>query len=505
MKLAYSIDKCKKWCYNENNQILKERNKMKKILSIILVTVMLFTMGFVTSANPVGTVVGTALHTDIVVYINNYAIPSYAVNGQSVIVAEDLRNFCFNVVWDQNTRSLNIDRNYDTVQPHQMQFSKGYPTGTKFTDILSTDIGVYANGMKINSYAMNGYTMIPVEELTMLGKIDWNDNERALYMTVEGMNTLSEPQFILKDIGMGTRTSPYAASAGVTITYSKYSRDPSYQIQIKCNKVIKGEAADYLATKENQFNKLEDPSQQWIFFDFELSNIYSTAGEDSELKASEVFYSKSFYEPSGTVLPVFDNATLGDLLRAYSMYDVKLLPGGNSRVVVGFATEKRITDVLLKVPYNSGKNFTWIQCNASNNVISSIDKLKAYMNIQEKQQNTNSPIKIILKNELPTTISSYNYSKKVEASARITSFEYNVSGTTVNMSFTGEKIYDIEGNGQSRTTKIGWKLYDGEGYVIDDGMAQSTSIKVGEKFKNCNDTIFGLEPGIYTLEIMDIN
>ena len=70
---------------------------MKKILSLILIALILVT-GYVVSAVPVGTVIGEALHTDIVVYINNFAIPSYAVNGQSAIIAEDLRNFGFDVV-----------------------------------------------------------------------------------------------------------------------------------------------------------------------------------------------------------------------------------------------------------------------------------------------------------------------------------------------------------------------------------------------------------------------
>ena len=73
------------------------------------------------------------------------------------------------------------------------------------------------------------------------------------------------------------------------------------------------------------------------------------------------------------------------------------------------------------------------------------------------------------------------------------------------LSFTGEKTYDAQGAGQSRVVKVGWKLYDSEGYVVDDGVAYSTSIKTGEKFKNCEDTIRGLEPGEYTLEIMGVN
>lgn len=173
---------------------------MKKILSLILIALILVT-GYVVSAVPVGTVIGEALHTDIVVYINNFAIPSYAVNGQSAIIAEDLRNFGFDVVWYQETRSLHIDRNHAVAYPTQMDFSKTQPTGARYDYILSTDITVYAAGYRLTSYAINGVTMIPVEELTMLGNISWNASDRALYMTVDGLYSLTQPQFINRGAG----------------------------------------------------------------------------------------------------------------------------------------------------------------------------------------------------------------------------------------------------------------------------------------------------------------
>ena len=79
----------------------------KRILSIIMVCAMLM-LNTVSFAAKIGDVVGTVYNTDIVAYINNYAIPSYAANGTSVVVAEDLANFGFDVVWDANARTLSI-------------------------------------------------------------------------------------------------------------------------------------------------------------------------------------------------------------------------------------------------------------------------------------------------------------------------------------------------------------------------------------------------------------
>lgn len=167
---------------------------MKKIVALLLTMVMLIScFGMVASAR-VGDVIGTALHTDIVVYINNWAIPSYIVNGQSVVVAEDLRNFGFDVIWDGNNRRLDIYKNYISPQVVPQFVGKGYTTGSKYANILETDIVVYANGQRINSFALNGYTMVPVEELTMLGEVNWVPSERALKMWVDNINMLDYKQ-----------------------------------------------------------------------------------------------------------------------------------------------------------------------------------------------------------------------------------------------------------------------------------------------------------------------
>lgn len=141
----------------------------------------------------VGDVIGEAYHTDIVAYINHYAISSYAVNGTSCIVAEDLRNFCFDVTWNGNARALTITRNSE-ITPKGMTFEKTGKPSTKFTDLLKTDIAVYAGGKRLTSYAINGYTMIPIEELTMFGECYWLSNERVVKLWIDGVSFLKERQ-----------------------------------------------------------------------------------------------------------------------------------------------------------------------------------------------------------------------------------------------------------------------------------------------------------------------
>lgn len=166
---------------------------MKKMMASVLTIVLLLSCFSMVASAKVGDKVGTALNTDIVAYINHYAIPSYAVNGQSAIIAEDLRNFGFDVIWNQDSRSLHIYRNQDS-EVNEMYFAKRGKVGSKYKDVLETDIRVYANGKQISSYNIDGYTLIPMEELYVFGPVFWVPEERALKMWVDGVNMSYQKQ-----------------------------------------------------------------------------------------------------------------------------------------------------------------------------------------------------------------------------------------------------------------------------------------------------------------------
>ena len=105
---------------------------------------------------------------------------------------------------------------------------------------------------------------------------------------------------------------------------------------------------------------------------------------------------------------------------------------------------------------------------------------------------------------VPQTISHTGYSA---SSCKVTGITYEVSGDDVTFYFTGEKTYDKNGNSYSQSCKIGWKLYDEDGYVVDAGTCYTTSIKVGEKFKDADCTAYNvIEQGkTYRLVIMNVS
>lgn len=85
---------------------------------------------------------------------------------------------------------------------------------------------------------------------------------------------------------------------------------------------------------------------------------------------------------------------------------------------------------------------------------------------------------------VPQTIHDYDYDNDIETSVKITNIRYEISGDDLYIYFTGEKTYDDEGGGYSRSCNVGWKLYDSEGYIKESGIFYSPAIRVGEKFKD---------------------
>ncbi len=107
--------------------------------------------------------------------------------------------------------------------------------------------------------------------------------------------------------------------------------------------------------------------------------------------------------------------------------------------------------------------------------------------------------------QLPLLLEDYTYSGKVDQQVRITNIRYEIRDEDVYFYFTGEKLYDDEGQKHSETCEIGWKLYDSEGYVVASGTAYTVGLAMGEKFKDERDTAYDcIRPGeTYRLELLD--
>ena len=147
---------------------------LKKVLTAALTVTGMAALGTAAYAQE-------AQYSDIDTYINNYPISAYAVDGKMAVVAEDLRDYGFDVVWDGASRALHITRNNTVTQLTRKDIYKpNYPSGTFFSDIYQSDIRVDYNGTELQSYALNGYTLIPINDFAAAaGSEEWLGDIRA--------------------------------------------------------------------------------------------------------------------------------------------------------------------------------------------------------------------------------------------------------------------------------------------------------------------------------------
>ncbi|MBR2593062.1 MAG: hypothetical protein IKD83_00360 [Firmicutes bacterium] len=136
---------------------------------------------------------GYAKYTNIVAYINHYPIKSYNYNGKTLIAAEELKYFGFDVEWNEYKRTLKISRNDKT------KISDSVPAvfatdpgdiGKNELLITDTDVKVYIHDKQIESYGgLSGYTLINMEDLNRFSsvKVNWVPETKAVKAWVDGV------------------------------------------------------------------------------------------------------------------------------------------------------------------------------------------------------------------------------------------------------------------------------------------------------------------------------
>lgn len=159
----------------------KGRMCMRKWISLLLCIGCMLSSNVVYAAN----ITGQAVHTDIVAYINALPIPSYNINGQTAIVAEDLAQYGFFVQYDNATRSLSVDyfENDNPITANYQREQNTKPIGSFAAYVYATDIVTYVNGEKVPSYNIDGRTLIFIDALGVYGDVTWYPAERKICYT----------------------------------------------------------------------------------------------------------------------------------------------------------------------------------------------------------------------------------------------------------------------------------------------------------------------------------
>lgn len=123
---------------------------------------------------------------DVSAYINNHPINCYNINDYCGIYAKDLRNYGFNVEYNENDQTVNITKNENCTDiagmgEIQLPYQKN---GTIHAYAGESAVKVFLNGSEIPSYWVDGYMMILLDSLYPCGRMYWDDNARALFLTM---------------------------------------------------------------------------------------------------------------------------------------------------------------------------------------------------------------------------------------------------------------------------------------------------------------------------------
>lgn len=154
---------------------------MKKALSILIFLIVLLLVNTVCSAKA-GDVAGTYYSTDINTILNGYEIDSINIGGQTLISAEDMHFYGFNVNWYEEYRELHISNAFRAMNGEPPTIKKSnFPSGNPIGNYYETDIITYLDGKTITSYNVGGRTYIHAEQMRDWGHIvTWNEVDRVL-------------------------------------------------------------------------------------------------------------------------------------------------------------------------------------------------------------------------------------------------------------------------------------------------------------------------------------
>lgn len=136
-------------------------------------------------------VVGYAKYTDVSAYINHYPITTCNINDYSVVVAEDLRYYGFDVTFDSDAGTLFVTRDYTLTEilPYGTVYKYSSVAGLTYAPYTETDIKTYVDGNLVESFNIEGQIYIYFHSLKPYGEVVWDSESRTMKLWVEGLPT----------------------------------------------------------------------------------------------------------------------------------------------------------------------------------------------------------------------------------------------------------------------------------------------------------------------------
>jgi len=173
--------------------------KKKILFFIIAIVIILPILPTMTATAEIGDPLGDIVYSDITAYINGSAIPTSIKAGTTMVVVEDLANYGFDVNWNGKDRSLRVERNADKKSSPLKVAKNTKPVGAFKCKYVSTDIRTYLSGQLVESFAIDGQTLIDFDFLLKYGSQNWNEKTREIRLTLDAKGTVKAmPEFTKK-------------------------------------------------------------------------------------------------------------------------------------------------------------------------------------------------------------------------------------------------------------------------------------------------------------------
>lgn len=151
----------------------------------LVLLILLLSLTAVIAVGASGDIAGQYYHTDIVTTLNGVEIDSINIGGETLISAEDMRYYGFDVTWYAQERELRIKSKQHATNgtPPKVTRTTSKP-GTVRGNYYETDIVTYLDGKEITSYNVGGRTYVHAEEMRRFGfDAIWDGIERKLTVT----------------------------------------------------------------------------------------------------------------------------------------------------------------------------------------------------------------------------------------------------------------------------------------------------------------------------------
>lgn len=161
------------------------KNVRKIALFLVAALVLTIIPSNIVSALKIGDEIGDVLNTDIKTYIDGERIPSYNINGKSAVLIKDLKNYGFDSSYDnvlkKSTVKFSPNKKFTPMTDFDEQTGK---IGTVAFKYVYTDIVAIINGKEVESFNIKGNLAIFFSDLSIFGKIAWNNEKRESRLTL---------------------------------------------------------------------------------------------------------------------------------------------------------------------------------------------------------------------------------------------------------------------------------------------------------------------------------